>query len=332
MIDSMYLPHVYWGLLALSIFIYAVLDGYDLGVGMLMPLRDKADKDKMVASIGPFWDANETWLVLIVGLLFIAFPKAHSFALSYLYLPVFVMLIGLILRGIAFDFRVKAPEHQRMAWDYAFKIGSAIAALSQGYMIGRYVTGFEESVFAYAFAVLSSYGVAIAYCFIGAAWLILKTEGALQKRAIVWAQYSSRALFFGIAAICWFSFMLYTDSAAEKMSNQMLFISILVPSLCLFLFIRCEYNLTRKIGHDDAACWKPFVNAILVFLVCMIGLAYTIFPYIIPGKMLLVEVASAPESLAFLLVGASVVIPLILLYTAFTYWVFRGKVRDLSYE
>ena len=181
MIDSMYLPHVYWGLLALSIFVYAVLDGYDLGVGMLIPMQSKEQRDKMVASIGPFWDANETWLVLAVGLLFIAFPKAHSFILSYLYLPIFVMLLGLILRGIAFDFRVKAAQKHQRKWDYAFKIGSTVAALSQGYMVGRYVMGFDETMIAYAFAMLSAYGVAIAYCFIGSAWLILKSEQALQQ-------------------------------------------------------------------------------------------------------------------------------------------------------
>jgi cytochrome d ubiquinol oxidase subunit II len=167
---------------------YVVLDGFDLGVGILLPFAaEEAAGDRMVASIGPFWDANETWLVLGVGLLLVAFPTAHGMVLTALYLPVALMLAGLILRGVAFEFRAKAADHaDKRRWDSAFIGGSLLAALAQGWMLGRYVLGFEAGVAAHLFAALSAVGVAVAYAFIGACWLIWRTEGALQQAAVRW--------------------------------------------------------------------------------------------------------------------------------------------------
>ena len=186
MMDAYWLAIIFIGLMGLSVLVYAILDGYDLGVGILLPMgeADEAQRDTMIASIGPFWDANETWLVLAVGIMLIAFPAAHSVVLFHLYIPVAIMLIGLMMRGVAFDFRAKAALDHKLAWDRTFKAGSLLTTLAQGYMLGLYVMGFEASLSAHWFALLSGLGVTLAYSYIGAAWLIMKTEGELQKRAV----------------------------------------------------------------------------------------------------------------------------------------------------
>jgi cytochrome d ubiquinol oxidase subunit II len=194
---------VFAALMAVSILAYVVLDGFDLGVGLLMQATsDEAERDRMVASIGPFWDANETWLVLGVGLLLVAFPTAHGMVLTALYLPIALMLVGLTMRGVAFEFRAKAatPVHKRR-WDHAFIGGSALAALTQGWMLGRYVLGFDDSTRALGFAALSAVGVAAAYAFIGACWLIWRTEGPLQKRAVLWARRTLWVVAAGIVGV-----------------------------------------------------------------------------------------------------------------------------------
>ncbi len=186
---TIWLPNAFAALLGLSILLYVILDGFDLGVGLLSPLATPGERDRMIASIGPFWDANETWLVLAIGILLVAFPTAHGIILSSLYLPVFVMLIGLILRGVAFEFRAKAPAAQKAIWDWAFFIGSTMTALSQGYMLGLYILGFPEGLAAQLFAGLTAIGLAVGYSFIGSTWLLRKTEGSLQKKAIIWARH-----------------------------------------------------------------------------------------------------------------------------------------------
>ncbi|MDH5539956.1 MAG: cytochrome d ubiquinol oxidase subunit II, partial [Rhizobacter sp.] len=178
------LPVVFMALMGLSMLIYVVSDGYDLGVGMLMPWAGDAEKDTMIASIGPFWDANETWLVLGVGILLVAFPKAHGVVLSALYLPVTLMLIGLTLRGVAFDFRVKARDSHKATWDRLFFAGSALASGAQGWMLGRYVSGFGEGWNYPVFAAAIALALPMAYVLLGAAWLIMKTEGGLQHKAV----------------------------------------------------------------------------------------------------------------------------------------------------
>ena len=195
------LATIYIGLLGLSVLLYAILDGYDLGVGVLLPSDNQEQRDRMIASIGPYWDANETWLVLAIGLLLIAFPTAHSLVLQALYIPATIMLAGLILRGVSFDFRAKVKQGQKAIWDKCFKAGSLITTLAQGYMLGLYVTGLETSIWAHGFAVLSALGVTAAYAFIGACWLILKTEHDLQLRAYAWAKTLIWVLGAGIIAV-----------------------------------------------------------------------------------------------------------------------------------
>ena len=198
---AIWLPWTFAALMGLSILIYVVLDGFDLGVGLLMPLAEEDQKDRLVASIGPFWDANETWLVLAVGLLLVAFPSAHGVILTSLYLPVFVMLIGLILRGVSFEMRAKAPAAQKRLWNNAFFVGSLLASLSQGFMLGMYIMGLTWTLAHVGFALLTAVFLTVGYSFIGAAWLIWKTEGALQTRAIGWAKGGIWGLVAGIGAI-----------------------------------------------------------------------------------------------------------------------------------
>ncbi|MBL6735112.1 MAG: cytochrome d ubiquinol oxidase subunit II [Shewanellaceae bacterium] len=334
MMDSMdtWIPVAYWALLGFAALVYAVLDGYDLGIGMLLPMQNKTDRDHMVASIGPFWDANETWLVLIVGLLLIAFPQAHSVILFHLYLPIFVMLVGLIMRGMAFDFRVKAAPHHRLYWDYAFKFGSAITALSQGYMLGRYVTGFDTSLGAYLFAALSAYGVTTAYCFIGSAWLIIKAEASLQQRAVRWMRVLTKALFGGLVLIGLLSLNAYPDvlhTADNAQQTGLLFVLLGLSAALMWALAR-QLNVIQY--NPQCQQTRPFVIAIGLFALWFAALASVVFPYIVPGQMTVWAVASASESLWFLLIGAMVVIPAILGYTGFVYWTFRGKLSELSYE
>ena len=188
------LPLVFAGLIGLAVLIYAILDGYDLGVGILMNFtQDEDEKDKMIASIGPFWDANETWLVLGIGLLLVAFPIAYSIVLKELYMPFTVMLFSLMLRGVAFDFRTKAKTAHRTFWNKSFFLGSFGMAFSQGYILGSYTIGFQKGFGAGLFSIVVGLAVACAYSLIGSAWLIMKSEGDLQNKAITWAKTS---LFF----------------------------------------------------------------------------------------------------------------------------------------
>ena len=176
------LPVIFMVLMGISMLVYVISDGYDLGVGMLMHRATPAEKDVMIASIGPFWDANETWLVLGVGILLVAFPKAHGLVLTELYLPVMLMLIGLILRGVAFDFRVKAKAARKPMWDRLFFAGSTLASATQGWMLGRYISGFGEGWNYPLFAAAIAVALPMAYVLLGATWLIMKTDGELQER------------------------------------------------------------------------------------------------------------------------------------------------------
>ena len=195
------LPVIFMALMGLSMLAYVVLDGYDLGVGMLLHRASDAQKDTMISSIGPFWDANETWLVLGVGILLIAFPKAHGMVLGALYLPVALMLVGLILRGVAFDFRVKAQAAHKPLWNRAFFAGSGLAAASQGWMLGRYITGLQEGWVFDAFAAVIALLLPAAYVLLGSAWLLMKTEGELQALALRWAKLAWWPLVLGMGLI-----------------------------------------------------------------------------------------------------------------------------------
>lgn len=323
----------FMGLMGFSILVYAILDGYDLGVGILLPLDEDSlkERDRMIASIGPFWDANETWLVLAVGLMLIAFPEAHNLVLKELYLPTTVMLIGLILRGVAFDFRAKAVTTHRITWDRLFKLGSLVTTLSQGYMLGRYVLGFTDTAGSTVFALASALCVTAAYTFIGGAWLVMKTEGDLQKRAAKWSRVCA---WFAAAGILLVSIInpLVSERVFDKwlsFPNALLLLPI--PLACAALFVLCDRYL-RKVPHqNDAGSWIPFASAVAVFFLCFQSLAYSFYPYVVPGELLAADAAAANESLMFIFYGAVVVVPCIIGYTFFSYRVFWGKASDLKY-
>lgn len=327
-----WLPLSFAALMGLSMLIYAVLDGYDLGVGMLMRGADDGEKDRMIGSIGPFWDANETWLVLGVGLLLVAFPAAHGIILSNLYLPVAVMLIGLVLRGVAFDFRAKAKSNHKQAWNYAFFGGSLSAALAQGYMLGSYIVGFQSNTIGIAFSCLVGLCVVAGYCLIGASWLIMKTEGALQRKSIRWARISLWATMGAILLISVTTPLVSTRIFDKWFSFPNILLLAPIPLFTASLVIAMEVLLKKMPRPHDKLCWLPFVTTVTIFILCFHGLAYSFYPYIVPDQLKIVDAASAPESLKIILVGALVVIPCLLGYTFLAYKIFHGKARDLSYN
>lgn len=327
-----WLPLTFAALMGLSMLIYAILDGYDLGVGILMQRATDAEKDRMIASIGPFWDANETWLVLGVGLLLVAFPKAHGIILTNLYLPVVVMLIGLILRGVAFDFRIKAKVNHRQAWNRAFFGGSLLAALAQGYMLGSYIHGFENNMTNVIFSSLVGLCLAAGYCLVGASWLIMKTEGELQRKSIRWAHYSLWGTMLAITLISVATPLISERIFDKWFSFPNIILLAPIPAMTAALVIAMQVVLFQLPKLSDRWCWVPFVMTIAIFILCFHGLAYSFFPYIVPDQLTIVEAASAPESLIIILVGALVVLPVLIGYTFVAYKIFHGKVKDLSYE
>jgi len=336
MSEETWLPMAFAGLMALSVLIYVVLDGYDLGVGILLPFAEEEDKDMMVASIGPFWDANETWLVLGVGLLLVAFPQAHGVILQALYMPVAVMLIGLILRGVAFDFRVKARVRYKGLWNQVFAAGSLIAAMAQGVMLGRYLMAFEPGWQAWLFALLVGAGLSAAYALLGAGWLLMKSEGPLQRQAIGWARYSV----FG-AAICVAAVSIVTPLVSERIASKWFempefFLLLPLPLLTLGLFVLLLIvlpHLDKRLSDDDQGlCWLPFTAAVGIFLLSFYGLAYSVFPDVVIDQLDIWEAAAHPQALWIIFIGAVVVLPAILGYTIFAYRVFWGKTRELTYR
>lgn len=329
---SDWLALVFLGLMALAMLIYVVLDGYDLGVGILLRHADGDQKDMMIASIGPFWDANETWLVLGVGILLVAFPAAHGEILGGLYLPVTFMLLGLILRGVAFDFRVKARSHHKPLWNAAFHGGSLLAAFSQGFMLGIYILGFEYTLSHVVFAGFIGLSLSAGYALLGACWLLLKTEGELCRRAARWAYGSLWLTGLGIAAVS-----LATPMVSERIYQKWFALPQLpwlasIPVLTLIVFAVCERQLRILRAGRPAASWVPFAGAITLFVLAFIGLAYSLFPYLVPDTLRYDQAASAPESLKIMLFGIAVTLPAILFYTAYSYRVFWGKATELHYD
>jgi cytochrome d ubiquinol oxidase subunit II len=324
------LPVVFLGLMGLAMLAYVVLDGYDLGVGLLLHRASDAQKDTMISSIGPFWDANETWLVLGVGILLIAFPKAHGMVLGALYLPVALMLVGLILRGVAFDFRVKAQDSHKPRWNFAFFAGSGLAASAQGWMLGRYITGLEEGWQFLLFAAVIAVLLPAAYVLLGAAWLIMKTEGELQQHAVRWAKTAWAPVVVGMGLISLATPAVSTTVRAKwfSMPEFIALLPIPIMTLMALLGARAMLNSHRVRGK---VCWLPFALVVAVFLLGAIGMAYSLFPYVVMDRLTIWQAASATESLAVIGIGCAVTVPAIIGYTVFSYRVFWGKARELSY-
>ncbi|MGD9843687.1 MAG: cytochrome d ubiquinol oxidase subunit II, partial [Steroidobacteraceae bacterium] len=271
------LPVIFMCLMGIAMLTYVALDGYDLGVGMLLPLANKHDKDTMIASIGPFWDANETWLVLGVGILLIAFPKAQGLVLTAVYLPTTAMLIGLTLRGVAFDFRVKAHDDHQPWWNTAFFTGSLMASVAQGWMLGRLVTGFSDGWQFQLFAALIALALPLAYVLLGSGWLIMKTEGSLQQHAVRWAQRAWLPVAIGMLLIS-----VITPLVSESVRNKWftlpaLFALIPIPlaTTVALLFLPISLKTERVRGE---LCWIPFALTLLVIVLGFFGLAYSLYP------------------------------------------------------
>jgi cytochrome d ubiquinol oxidase subunit II len=325
------LPLIFMALMGLAILAYVILDGFDLGVGILLPFAIREEQDMMVASIGPFWDANETWLVLGVGILLVAFPHAHGIILSSLYLEVALMLIALILRGVAFEFRVKASGWHQELWNRLFFVGSLGAAIGQGMMLAGVVTGLQTGPLFIAFELLVGVGLAGGYALLGATWLVIKTEGDLQVRALRWAKVAVVLTAVGVAAISlampfahagimqkWFAWPRFLWLAPLPLLTGAAFAGILVS------LVRLQH------GHPKRE-WLPFVLSVWIFVFAFAGLAYSLFPYLVVDRMTIWQAAAAPESLRFVFVGTCIVLPLIVAYTVLSYRVFWGKARHLTY-
>ncbi|SDJ93680.1 cytochrome d ubiquinol oxidase subunit II [Microbulbifer yueqingensis] len=329
-----WLPVIFIGLMGMAVLIYAILDGYDLGVGILLPMDSEHEpqRDIMIASIGPFWDANETWLVLAIGILLIAFPSAHSMILMHLYIPAAIMLIGLIMRGVAFDFRAKAAVDLKLTWDRTFKAGSLLTTLTQGYMLGQYIMGFNTEWNAVAFSCLSALGVTAAYSYVGGAWLVMKTEEELQRRAVSWTKNAGRATFIGVVAVSIVNPLVNPGVFDRWFTYPLVMFVLLIPAATFAIFVFNDRLLARLPKENDRYCRVPFFLSVTIFLLCFTGLAFSFFPEIVPGKLDIWEAASATESLSFILVGTAIVVPLILAYTVLAYRVFHGKASHLKYH
>lgn len=332
MFDPQALPLIFAALMGVSILLYVVLDGFDLGVGLLFPFAEEAERDRMIASIGPFWDANETWLVLAIGILLVAFPVAHGDILTALYLPVAVMLIGLILRGVAFEFRAKAPLGHKRPWDGAFWAGSLMTALAQGFMLGMYVMGLEWTWPKVAFAALTAGALAVAYSFIGAAWVILKTDGVLQRKAVDWAKGGIWGMVLGMGAVS-VATPLVSARIFDKWFRFPEIVALAPLPLMSGLLVALLWIALRRLPTaNDSFAWFPFVGAVVLMVLGFFGMAYSFYPYIVPDQLTIWDAAASTESLSIILVGTLVVLPMILGYTVLAYVIFRGKATKLSYD
>ena len=326
-----YLPVIWAALIGTAVALYVVLDGFDLGVGILFPFaKEDHERDQMVDSIAPFWDGNETWLVLGGGGLLVAFPRAYSVIMPAFYLPVIVMLLALVFRGVAFEFRTVANTSKKY-WNAAFAGGSTVAALSQGLILGGLVQGvkvengaFAGGAFDFAtpFAALCALGVAAGYALLGATWLVMKTEGAVAERA-----RSHAKLLLGVVLVFMGVVSLWTPLAIPRIAERWF-------SLPNFFFLWPVPVVTALVAY---LAWRwleagrdipPFLAAIALFMLGYLGLAISVFPYLVPPSLTVWQTAAAPASQVFMLIGTVGLLPIVLGYIVFVYWLFRGKVRE----
>lgn len=320
-----------------AVFMYVFLDGFDLGIGMLFPfVKNKRDRDTMMNTVAPVWDGNETWLVLGGEGLLAAFPVAYAIILSGLYLPLIFMLIGLVFRGVAFEFRFKARHHERHLWDKAFIGGSVTAAFFQGVSLGAFLDGIAVADGAYSggpldwvapFPLLAGLGVMIAYTLLGSTWLVMKTEGELHDRMVQVARPLALLLLGAIVVVSIWTPMRDPLVAERWFTFPNLLFLAPVPVLVL-LFIAVLLRSLRRDPHR----W-PFVAALALVFLGYSGMAISIWPHIVPPAITIWEAASPPSSQGFALVGTLLILPIILMYTFWSYWIFRGKVKhDAGYH
>ncbi len=325
------LPLIWAIIIGFGLMMYVIMDGFDLGIGILFPfIKDRDDRDVMVNSVAPVWDGNETWLVLGGASLLAVFPLAYAIILSALYLPLMFMLAGLIWRGVAFEFRFKADESHKPFWDKAFAWGSYIATFSQGVALGAFINGFEVRDGAYAggifdwlspFSLFTGGALVVSYALLGVTWLIMKTEGRLQVRMRALGKPITLAVLATIAIVSLWTPLAHPDIAARWFSLPNLFFFAPVPILVAL----ATWALVKALGNESHAA--PFLFSLLLLFLGYTGLAISIWPNIIPPAISIWDAAAPPQSMGFTLVGALFIIPFILTYTAWSYYVFRGKVK-----
>lgn len=322
---------IIWAVIILfSIMMYIVMDGFDLGLGILYPFfKGKEERDIIMNTVAPVWDGNETWLVLGGAGLLAAFPLAYSVVLSALYLPIILMLVGLVFRGVAFEFRFKALEHERHFWDKAFIGGSVAATFFQGVTLGAYVQGIAVIDRAYAgnafdwltpFSLFTGLGLVFTFALLGSTWLIIKTVGGLQALA-----YKITAKLIWILLAFIIAISIWTPLADSRIAERWFsYPNILWFSPVPLLVVFFSYLLARSVAKRNQM--RPFIYTLLLIFLGYSGLGISLWPNIIPPAISLWDAASPPQSQGFTLVGALLIIPIILVYTAWAYYVFRGKV------
>jgi cytochrome bd ubiquinol oxidase subunit II len=326
------LPLVWYGLIATAIFLYVLLDGFDLGVGILFPFAPSDScRNRIMNSIAPFWDGNETWLVLGGGGMFAAFPLAYAILMPALYMPIILMLIGLIFRGVAFEFRFKATGRSQKLWDYSFHFGSLVATFMQGMVLGAFVQGIKiqgRSFAGGAFDWLNAYSVMVGmalvfgYALLGATWLVMKTDGITQDWARKCAGYvlGYVGIFLGLVSIS--MPMMNADVKALWFSLPNFFYLLPIPVSSLVMLVMIWRGLHKGKEH------LPFFMSIGVFLTGYLGLGISLWPWLVPFNVSFRQAAAVPESQSLLLVGTIVMLPLILGYVGYCYYLFRGKSSD----
>jgi cytochrome d ubiquinol oxidase subunit II len=327
--QALWLPLIWAVLLAVAVVMYVVADGFDLGIGILFKgAANENWRDRMMLSVAPIWDGNETWLILGGGGLFAVFYLAYAILLPALYLPLFTMLIALIFRGVAFEFRFKADTSKRI-WDNAFHYGSLVATFAQGVVLGAFVQGFETNGRQFTggmfdwltpFSIATGLGIVAGYALLGATWCVMKTTGELE----IWARRMAvRALLATIVMMAiisaWVPFL-----GVEIEQRWFTWPNILLLAPVPLLTAFTSYRLWR--GLEDGRHVQPFILAIVLFLLGFLGLIVSLFPYAVPPRLTIWNVANAPATQLFALVGYAVVMPLTFIYTAYAYYVFRGKV------
>jgi cytochrome d ubiquinol oxidase subunit II len=327
------LPLVWASLMAFAVLAYVALDGFDLGVGILFPLvGGEANRDEMMNSVAPVWDGNETWLVLGGGGLFAVFPLAYAIIMPALYAPIVALLLGLVLRGVAFEFRWKT-RRGKFLWDWAFAAGSTTAAFAQGIALGALVQGIPVAGRAYAggwwdwltpFSLLTGVALIVGYALLGSTWLIYKTEGQVREHAYRFARvtaFATLALIFVVSL--WTPFL--SDAFMKRWFAwpQILFVAP-VPLLVGLA------GLVLVKGLADRNEVRPFIASLALFVLCFVGLLISFYPYLVPTSVTIRQAAAPDTSLAFLLKGAAILLPVILAYTVYSYWVFRGKVNSVG--
>ena len=322
------LPTIWAGIIAFAVLAYVVLDGFDLGIGILFPFfRHRHDRDMMTNSIAPVWDGNETWLVLGGGGLMAVFPVVYATVLPALYMPIILMLLGLIFRGVAFEFRWRTQRASHY-WDYGFWIGSTLAGFTQGIALGALVQGIEIADRKYVggwwdwltpFSVLTGLAVVVGYALLGACWLNLKTLGDIQERARRVAMITGIAMLVLIGAVSLWSPFINPVYFDRWFGWPTAFFSAFVPTL----IAACAFALWHGLTTDKHL--QPFLAALGLFVLSFVGLGISFYPYMVPGSITIAEAAAPDSSLQFLLVGAVVLVPAILIYTGYAYRVFRGK-------